>query len=759
MQHLNNNACAYVAKRQWSLFCHASALKLIVYCLSIIGTLCCVAALAESKANLSEAGIKAQYLYNFIDLTTWPEEKKKSRFVIGFFGENTALKREFDKLSPGNKIRGKNITTRVIKHLDALHSIDALVLSKKKSLSLSEVASRAIKTETLLISDMATDKKSIMINFKQPEAEYLHFEVNRSNLIYEGLTISSNIVLLGGTEIDIAHLYKEMEFSLNQSRQDLAAKLQEIKRQEKNIKKSHSELKTSKAELASNKKALLDQQQQLQQYEGIIDSHKQTLAREKYEADSVLQKKAGEIQKLETDIKHNSAVLNQQIKDIAIQKYLLKQKDVTVEKLGSKLATQQKLLFGGLALFIVIILLLASLLANFRRRHELAHEREMRETMESSLKLKSDFISAISHELRTPMHGILGGLQIIQKNPDEQLRSPLGLVQKSAVDLMRLINDILAYTELKAWSLKSIPKNSHMRPILSKLESRYRERCEQKNLSFEWIVDEALPPYLRFEKDKFVTILDRLLDNAVKFTDKGSIKVIITMSDTASSSPMLVHIEDTGIGIKQADKDSIYEAFQQVDSGFERRYGGLGIGLCIVGQLLASIKGSIKLVSELGKGSCFSLTIPVEIGETDLAKDKKTLLSAELPILVVEDNMINQKVMVKMLEKLGFQSLIANHGEEALSLLRQDKASLILMDLQMPVMDGFSCTQHIRATASDYQEIPIIAVTANLMEADKAHCQEVGMNDYLAKPVALTDLKDCLSNYIECPHIASDDAI
>ena len=248
------------------------------------------------------------------------------------------------------------------------------------------------------------------------------------------------------------------------------------------------------------------------------------------------------------------------------------------------------------------------------------------------------------------------------------------------------------------------------------------------------------------DEEKLATILSKLLDNAIKYTKTGQVTFHIKCDQRALPWQLITIVKDTGIGVVKEKQQTIFESFTQSEGGFQRRYGGLGIGLSICKKLTQALGGELTLESAVGQGSMFTATFPIEPGVEPV--ESKNLASADLPILVVEDNLVNQKLMEKLLEKSGYTSLIAGNGKEALEILGKKDISLILMDLQMPVMDGFSCTAKIRGREDHLKDIPIIAVTANLMDTDKERCIECGMNDFLKKPIKLDKLLNSLSCYI-----------
>lgn len=376
-------------------------------------------------------------------------------------------------------------------------------------------------------------------------------------------------------------------------------------------------------------------------------------------------------------------------------------------------------------------------------------QQEAIRAFESSLKLKNNFITLISHELRTPMNAIIGGLEVTKNQTQGDSKTSLDIIQEGASDMLKLVNDILTHAEIQSDRLAIQSDHIAIQPLLKSLHETHQHLAEAKGLQLDWQVATTLPEWILIDKEKLVIILSKLLDNAIKYTKIGHVIVNIKCDQSATPWQLITVVKDTGIGVAKEKQRTIFESFTQSEGGFRRRYSGLGIGLSICKKLTQALGGEIGLESIVGQGSTFTVTFPIEPGAKPVIKEKTNLASADLPILVVEDNLVNQKLMEKLLEKIGYTSLIANNGKEALEILEKEAVSLILMDLQMPVMDGFTCTAKIREREDLLKTIPIIAVTANLMDTDKKRCIEYGMNDFLKKPIKLDKLNNSLSCYIK----------
>jgi signal transduction histidine kinase/ActR/RegA family two-component response regulator len=380
------------------------------------------------------------------------------------------------------------------------------------------------------------------------------------------------------------------------------------------------------------------------------------------------------------------------------------------------------------------------------------------DVMKEATRVKEDFLRTINHEFRTPMNAVLGGLQVAQQHPLEHLESPLDIVQQGATDMMALVDDLLFYTELQAGKVYLEPRDNALKPALERLRSNYQSRCDSKGLVLNWHVDSKLPERIICDAGKLTTIISKLMDNAVKFTSLGEVDFTLSFlpSKRDAQAKLLIDIRDSGMGMSERQRRYVFESFSRPEHSFEREHGGIGIGFTIANSLLSLMQGDVAIESEQGKGSHFSLTIPLgsvcssqRLADQACSAKATSKLLSSLPILVVEDNVVNQKVMAKILEKLHYRCDIANNGKEALSLIKKHSYSAVLMDLQMPIMDGFECTRCIRASDRPYQSIPVIAVTANLMDIDQSLCLDSGMNDFIEKPIQLSEIRTCLARYCQ----------
>lgn len=381
-----------------------------------------------------------------------------------------------------------------------------------------------------------------------------------------------------------------------------------------------------------------------------------------------------------------------------------------------------------------------------------------KEIAETASKTKSDFLANMSHEIRTPMNGILGTLQLLQdsKLTESQLEY-VSIAYNSGESLLALLNDILDFSKIEAgkMDLEFIPFS--LAKLVKELTILLKSKAEERGVSLISDISEDVSTVIKGDPVRIRQILTNLLTNAIKFTDNGEVKIKISVLDKNDMSVRLrIEVIDTGIGIPEEAQRKLFNSFTQADGSTTRKYGGTGLGLAIVRQLVTMMHGRLGVDSEVGKGSCFWVEIAFEILEGVELDDKAdTKIEAEKNItgkvLLVEDNPVNQAVAKKMLEKIGVEYEIANNGQEAVERLDEEHDfNVVLMDCQMPVLDGYAATAEIRnrENQNNLKRMPVIAMTANAMEGDKEKCINAGMDDYVAKPVKMTELKEVLQRWL-----------
>jgi PAS domain S-box-containing protein len=370
---------------------------------------------------------------------------------------------------------------------------------------------------------------------------------------------------------------------------------------------------------------------------------------------------------------------------------------------------------------------------------------------ENANQSKSIFLANMSHEIRTPMNGILGAAELMfDQQVDHEQRQYIDIIHSSSHSLLNIINDILDLSKIESGNFELEQINFDLHQLCNEVYQLFSNSAKQKGVQILYFYSADLPQFWIGDPNRIRQILNNLVSNALKFTHQGRIDIRVQGERLAKHQYNLkIHIKDSGIGIVDKKIEKIFSAFKQADTSTGRKYGGTGLGLTISQHLASAMQGRIEVESQLGIGSTFSLHVPLKPGVIESHIKRSGLMrNYQAKVLLAEDNEVNAKIASKILAKLGIETIVVKNGVLALNETMENTFDLILMDINMPTMDGITATEKIRELGFPKNQVPILALTANAMMEDKELCINAGMNGFISKPIKLERLIEALDRIL-----------
>ncbi len=754
-----------------------------------------------TQAQLKTSRVKATFVYQISKFITWKNEPSIETFYFGIVGEDKGLFEVFNsmngELNHGNKpIYIEQINNNNLARVADMHLVFITVAAKDK---LRQVARLARNTNTLIVTENHHLKSDFMLNLVFKEGDKARLQFNSSNMVAEGLAIKDRLSALG-SEIIAEQLLRETEDNMFALQGEVQNKVEELgklhqqnQQQSTLLREKNRQLHTAEQKLVDAGIQLIDIQALLQQAREGLDEQKLILRAS--ESELIQQKQ--QIKQKEQQIKQKAQQINTLTKDVTtVQKNLKKLKiaettlqtelDLKRADIESLSITVSRLLYG-----LSVLLGVLALISFYIQRKKVQMANTVNRKLQRVDKLKDEFLANTSHELKTPLNGIIGLTESLIDGVAGQLpenaNKNLAMVVASGKRLSNLVNDILDFSTLKNGNLSLNTKPVDLKSVVEVVLTLSRPLLGDKNLKLINAIRDDIPAVLA-DEDRLQQILYNLVGNAIKFTDSGEVTVGAhvlgesVLVEKVLGKQIRISVTDTGIGIAQNQFATIFDSFEQVEGNNQRQYSGTGLGLAVSKQLVQLHGGNIRVKSTVGMGSTFSFSLPItrDVAQTDicikqaiarldrldypavltpvqsidnpvvqnpvgqnasgLSSPDKSVDQSLFRILLVDDEPVNRQVLINHLSLQNYQLVEVTGGQEALDAIEQQGPfDLVLLDIMMPKMSGYQVCAKLRETypATD---LVVIFLTAKNQVADLVQSFGVGGNDYLSKPVSKYEL-------------------
>lgn len=717
--------------------------------------------------SYSRSDIESAYIYRISSHISWPNSKKIKTYNIHVIGDDDAFNNALKKISALKKIHNKKINVTHSTKIEIPDGIHVLYISNKFQSHFDRLLKSINSRSILIISQGFNDQRKIMVNLIEKENKQVSFEINKANIINNNLGVDPDVILLGGTEIDVAALYKEGQLKL--------------KSNEKELEKINASLSQNMAELLRRKKTISEleknisyKEERIETYEIDIKNIQGKINKDK----AALDKQREEIKRQTKSIESRKKLLDSQFEEIVNKKNTIVSQIVQIKSQALQLESnkiaiteqkktieRQRLTTTALTVFSLIILIMVVMLyRGFKKQRDISQQLDKAiDEAKLTSQHKSIFLAHMSHELRTPLNAIQGFSELLlrNKNLDDVQARNIKTIHNSGLHLLSLVNDILDMSKVESGKIEIELEDLDFYKLINDVSLMMEERAENKNLGWSTDVEKSIPQYIRADAAKIRQVLINLVGNAIKFTEHGSISLhFVTLNIIDGIAKISCRVKDTGSGMTQDDAESIFTPFVQLDNSSKQI--GTGLGLSISHQYATLMKGDIKVESQINIGSTFDFTFDVNVlddFDEVIDEDEKyahvsglTPGQSKYKILIVDDNKDNTLLLEQILHILDFDIRCEYNGADAITTFSQWKPDLIWMDWRMPVMDGLTATQKIRQL-DDGNEVKIVALTANAFKEQREEILKAGCNEIVYKPYDAKDIFKCMTEQLDVEYI------